>query len=173
VGVLTALKDILPSSAHNPFPIICGTSAGAINALSLATHTGSFVEAALDLQTIWRNIAIEKIFKTSWFDLSKGAGRLTASLFNQGVGKDHPVALLDNAPLREFLLETINFDNIETGIEAGDLHAVCVTAMGYTSGETVTRCAQLAPLSARWLANEANRGSLARIVGHTHRVSHR
>lgn len=138
VGVLSAVKDILPSSAHNPFPIICGTSAGAINALALATHTGSFPEAVADLYTIWGNIAIERIFKTGWLEMGKSAGRLTGSLFNQGVGRERPVSLLDNEPLREFLLETIRFANIEKGIAAGDLEAVAVTAMGYTSGESVS-----------------------------------
>ena len=48
VGVLRALSDILPH-LHNPFPIICGTSAGAINAAALAAHPGEFRESALDL----------------------------------------------------------------------------------------------------------------------------
>jgi NTE family protein len=138
VGVLAAVKDILPSAAHNPFPIICGTSAGAINALALATHTGSFREAVADLYTIWGNIAIERIFKTGWFELTRSAMRLTGSLFNQGIGRDRPISLLDNQPLREFLLETIRFTNIEKGIAAGDLEAVAVTALGYTSGESVS-----------------------------------
>ncbi|MCW8193550.1 patatin-like phospholipase family protein [Proteobacteria bacterium 005FR1] len=138
VGVLSAVKDILPGSAHNPFPIICGTSAGAINALALATHTGSFREAVADLYTIWGNIAIERIFKTGWYELSKSTLRLAGSLFNQGVGRDRPLSLLDNQPLREFLLETIRFSNIEKGIAAGDLEAVAVTALGYTSGESVS-----------------------------------
>lgn len=138
VGVLSAVKDILPSSTHNPFPIICGTSAGAINALALATHTGNFREGVADLYTIWGNIAIERIFKTGWFELSKSAGRLAGSLFNQGVGRERPVSLLDNEPLREFLLETIRFENIKKGISAGDLEAVAVTAMGYASGESVS-----------------------------------
>lgn len=138
VGVLSAVKDILPSSTHNPFPIICGTSAGAINALALATHTGNFREGVADLYAIWGNIAIERIFKTGWLELSRSGARLVGSLFNQGIGRERPVSLLDNAPLREFLLETIRFHNIKKGISAGDLEAVAVTAMGYTSGESVS-----------------------------------
>ena len=34
VGVLQALKEMLPDPAANPFPIIAGTSAGAVNATS-------------------------------------------------------------------------------------------------------------------------------------------
>ncbi len=36
VGVLSAIADLLPDAAHNPFPVIVGTSAGAINAVGLA-----------------------------------------------------------------------------------------------------------------------------------------
>ena len=38
VGVLSVLAELLPPGASNPFPVICGTSAGAINALALATN---------------------------------------------------------------------------------------------------------------------------------------
>lgn len=138
VGVLSAVKDILPSTAHNPFPIICGTSAGAINALALATHTGNFREAVADLYTIWGNLAIERIFRTGWFQLSRSLARIAGSLFNQGVGQRGPLSLLDNEPLREFLLETLRFANIQKGIDAGHLEAVAVTALGYTTGESVS-----------------------------------
>ncbi len=138
VGVLKAIKDILPPSAENPFPIICGTSAGAINALSLAAHPGNFGEAAENLHNIWSNISIERIFKPGWFDLMRGMGSIGFSFFNQGIGRRKAVALLDNSPLREFLSDKIEFDNIDKSIENGSLEAVCVTAMGYTSGESVS-----------------------------------
>lgn len=138
VGVLSAVKDLLPSTAHNPFPIICGTSAGAINALALATHAGSFREAVADLYSIWGNISADRIYKSGWWDLARSFARLGSSLFNQGVGLERPVSLLDNAPLRDFLLENIRFQNIQPAIDAGYLDAVAVTALGYTSGETVS-----------------------------------
>ena len=36
VGVLAAIAELLGPGARNPFPVIVGTSAGAINAVSLA-----------------------------------------------------------------------------------------------------------------------------------------
>ena len=47
VGVLKALAEILPEGSPNPFPIICGTSAGAINAVTLAAHEGSWDESRM------------------------------------------------------------------------------------------------------------------------------
>lgn len=139
VGVLNAVNDILPPRLNNPFPIICGTSAGAINALALATHSGNFDEAAVELDRIWRNIATEKIYKSNWLAVNRGILRLISSLFNEGVGrKDRPLSLLDNTPLREFLSEIIDFSNIDKEIALGRLEAISISAMGYTSGESVS-----------------------------------
>ncbi|MGH1373486.1 MAG: patatin-like phospholipase family protein [Cellvibrionaceae bacterium] len=138
VGVLSAVNELLPSSTHNPFPIICGTSAGAINALALGTHTGHFYDAVADLNNLWRELTTARVFKTSWGDLIGGGSRLAMSLFNEGIGKNKSIALLDNEPLREFLAEYIDFSQLRNGIDAGDLKAICVTAMNYSSGESVS-----------------------------------
>jgi len=50
VGVLKAVKELLPSSDRNPFPILCGTSAGAINAATLAVFADNFHAAVADLR---------------------------------------------------------------------------------------------------------------------------
>lgn len=86
VGVLRAVADILPK-LHNPFPIICGTSAGAINATAMAAHPGEFRTAAIDLADTWRSLEIDNVFKTGWVPLLKGTTSIAASLFNQGVGQ--------------------------------------------------------------------------------------
>ncbi|MYM62113.1 patatin-like phospholipase family protein [Pseudomaricurvus sp. HS19] len=138
VGVLNAVNELLPAGVHNPFPVICGTSAGALNALALATHTGSFYEASKDLEKIWGELQTQKVFRTRWRDLLGGGGRLLTSLFNEGVGKGKSIALLDNAPLREFADRHINFPQLDAGIQKGDLKAVCVTAMNYSSGESMS-----------------------------------
>jgi len=138
VGVLSAINELLPSSVHNPFPIICGTSAGAINALALATHTGHFFEAVEDLNKIWSELRTERVFKTHWWDLCRGFGQVGRSFFNEGVGKKHSIALLDNDPLREFLASHIDFSQLQVGLDSGDLRAVCVSAMNYSSSESVS-----------------------------------
>ncbi|MDQ2694441.1 MAG: patatin-like phospholipase family protein, partial [Pseudomonadota bacterium] len=45
VGVLKAIAELLPAGSPFPFPIICGTSAGAINAATLACEAGDFHRA--------------------------------------------------------------------------------------------------------------------------------
>lgn len=137
VGVLQALGDIFPE-VRNPFPVICGTSAGAINAAAIAAHSGGFHQAAEDLARSWMNLQIENVFRSGWLPLSSGGLKILASLFNEGIGRKKPLALLDNSPLRDFLLSTIPFDNIQQRIEAGELKALSITALGYQSGESVS-----------------------------------
>lgn len=138
VGVLQALADILPAENTNPFPIICGTSAGAINAMALAAHRGSFKDSVHDLASMWRNLSVGDVYLHGWMDIVKSLGTLGLSLFNQGIGKQRPLSLLDNSPLWDLLGSRIQFQNIDKAIASGKLLAVAISAMGYTSGHTVS-----------------------------------
>ncbi|HEY0892175.1 MAG TPA: patatin-like phospholipase family protein [Cellvibrio sp.] len=138
VGVLQALADVLPDDCENPFPIICGTSAGAINALAIAAHKGNFKSAVNALAYMWQNLDIGQVYLHGWSDIFKGLGYLGLSLFNEGMGRRRPLSLLDNAPLWNLLGSKINFENINHSIGSGKLLAVSVSAMGYTSGHSVS-----------------------------------
>ncbi len=138
VGVLQALVEILPDEIENPFPIICGTSAGAINALAIAAHKGDFKSAVNSLAQVWQNLDIGQVYLHGWFDLLKGLSLLGLSLLNEGMGHRRPLSLLDNGPLWNLLGSVINFENLAPAIESGKLHAVSISAMGYTSGHTVS-----------------------------------
>ncbi len=137
VGVLKALAEILPDGACNPFPVICGTSAGAINAVTLAAHEGCFSEAVKELEGIWLNLEPGNVYRYGWFEMLRGIARFGGSLLNRGVGLHRPIALLDNTPLRELIEDKVHFNQIDRNIARGDLQAVSVTAMGYASGQSV------------------------------------
>lgn len=138
VGVLQGLADLLPSSIENPFPIICGTSAGAINAVALAASNAPFKQAVGGLASMWRNLQVGDVYRHGWFDIAKGLGLLGVSLLNQGVGRQRPLSLLDNSPLWNLLGDKIHFQNIQQSINSGRLRAIAVSAMGYSSGHTVS-----------------------------------
>jgi len=138
VGVLQALAELLPANTQNPFPIICGTSAGAINALALACHPGNFRESVASLSKIWLSLTPGQIYRHGWNDLAKGLGLLGFSLFNEGVGRSRPLSMLDNGPLWRLLGTAVRFENLDNAIASGKLRAVAVTAMGYSSGESVS-----------------------------------
>ncbi|MDJ0879941.1 MAG: patatin-like phospholipase family protein [Halieaceae bacterium] len=137
VGVLKAVAEILPAGACNPFPIICGTSAGAINAVTLAAHEGCFADAVQELEGIWRSLEPGSVYRYGLREVLRGVVRMLGSLGNQGVGRTRPIALLDNSPLRELIERTVHFERIDRAIGRGDIDAVSVTAMGYTSGQSV------------------------------------
>lgn len=137
-GVLKALAELTPESNPNPFQIICGTSAGAVNALLLASHPGPFKQAVDRLCNLWLQLTVDQIYRSSWRSLLGNMFSISRSLLNQGVGRQKPLALLDNTPLRKLVGERICFANIQENIDAGILKAVCVNALSYSEGESVS-----------------------------------
>lgn len=136
VGVLKAVRDILGSPQRNPFPIVCGTSAGAITAASLAAYADDFKRAVGNLIEFWEHMRCERIYRTdTWHILKTGMRWLGAMML---LSRHNPVALLDNAPLRDLLEKHLDFPRIQANLDAGALYAVCVTASGYTSGQSVS-----------------------------------
>jgi NTE family protein len=136
VGVVKAVRDILGNPKANPFPILTGTSAGAINAATLAVHADDFSRAVANLLEVWEHMHCDHIYRTdSWNILKSGAKWLSAMML---LSRHNPVSLLDNAPLREMLEKSLSFRKIQENIDAGALYAACITASGYTSGQSVS-----------------------------------
>ena len=136
VGVVKAVRDILGQPKKNPFPILCGTSAGAINAATLAVFADDFSHAVGNLLEVWEHMRCEHIYRTdAWNILKSGARWLSAMML---ISKHNPVSLLDNDPLREMLGRNLEFGRIQDNIDSGALYAACVTASGYTSGQSVS-----------------------------------
>src|SRR6516225_5959020 len=61
VGVLLALAELMPR-ARNPFPVIVGTSAGAVAAGVLAAEAHQWRRAVAGLETVWANFRSEQVF---------------------------------------------------------------------------------------------------------------
>lgn len=138
VGVLRAIAQMLPDRSRNPFQIICGTSAGAINAVALSIYARHFQDAVRKLHFVWKNFHVEQVYRSDPWGLVKTGARWMAALLVGGLGKQNPQALLDRAPLKELLGTYMPFEKIQDAIDAGALTAVSVTASGYGSGQSVT-----------------------------------
>ena len=136
VGVVKAVRDILGSPQKNPFPIVCGTSAGAINAATLAVFADNFSRAVGNLLEVWEHMHCDQIYHTDPWRIMKTGARWLAALML--VSRRNPVSLLDNQPLREMLEKNLDFEKIQANIDSGALYAVCVTASGYTTGQSVS-----------------------------------
>jgi NTE family protein len=137
-GVLKAIGDMLPEDAENPFPVICGTSSGALNAVLLASSATRFREGVDRLYGIWANFHVGKVFRTDAWTAIKSGFRWAVTFLLGGLGKGQPQSVLDNVPLRGLLESHIRFARIQQAIDNDSLRAVSITASGYTSGMSVT-----------------------------------
>ena len=126
VGVLAAIAELLPRGEPNPFPIICGTSAGAINAASLAANAGNFRTAIRGLERVWANITAEQVYRTDTYALLKAVVRWLFSGVTTGKTPERS-ALLDNMPLQRLLTLVINFRRIRDNLDQGHLRALAIT----------------------------------------------
>jgi len=136
-GVLKAIGDMLPEDAENPFPVISGTSSGALNAVLLASSATRFQEGVDRLYGIWANFHVGKVFRTDTWTALKSGIRWGLAFLGGGLGNGQPQSVLDNTPMREMLERHIRFARIQQAIDTGALRAVSVTASGYTSGMSI------------------------------------
>ncbi len=152
VGVLKAIAAIraealaLPSSAArgatNPFPVIAGTSAGAIIASALACRADDFDAAVADLVSVWQGFRAEQIYRTDSIGVVRSGARWLTMLSLGWViarwRRARPRSLLDNRPLEGLLQRLVDPRRIEAMLDAGHLQALAVTASSYGSGQHVT-----------------------------------
>jgi NTE family protein len=134
VGVLKALSEILGRPKENPFPIITGTSAGAINACVLAVHADNFAAGVQTLVNVWTNLSPDQVYRTDFPGVARNSSKWLSSFLLGSVRKNRKVSLFDNTPLSSLIAEHIPLKHIARHIESGALRAVSVTASGYTTG---------------------------------------
>nr|WP_086939052.1 patatin-like phospholipase family protein [Thaumasiovibrio occultus] len=137
VGVIKAIALWYPRVHHSPFSIYCGTSAGAINAISLASYCSSFRLGAKKLEWLWSRLTTERIFAASFGGISNHFGRMLISRLQSDHYQNVPFGLFDNRPLRHLLRQVVNFERLEKQIHHGSLAALSVTASRYHDGRSV------------------------------------
>jgi NTE family protein len=143
-GVLRGMAKHLPDMR---FPIIAGVSAGAINAAYLAAYSGTTAEAARGLCRLWERLTVEDIFQVDPPSLSHDVlrwGRWAARLaIGDSLIGPELRGLLDTEPLRQTIRHasaTVDGEliGIERNLELGKLRAICITALNYMTGQSVT-----------------------------------
>ena len=146
VGVLRAIARIRRESnaprSRNPFGVIVGTSAGAINATALACHADHFDAAVQVLSQVWENFQAEQVYRADALGVIRSGARwLTMLSIGWAVARwrrARPKSLLDNAPLADLLARVIHFDRLPRLLRSRQLHALAVSASSYSSGQHVT-----------------------------------
>jgi NTE family protein len=155
VGVLKAVARIrreVGAPRHNPFGVIAGTSAGAINAAAIACHADRFDLAVAGVVNIWRHFSAEQIYRADAFGVVRtGARWLTMLTVGWAIARGR--SLLDNSPLAELLQQVVHFDRLPELLREGHLRALAITGSSYSSGDHVTFCQTARPFEP-WLRSQ-------------------
>lgn len=136
VGVLKAIRELLPFPDRNPFPIICGTSAGAVNAGSLAVFADNFENGVEHLLEVWSNFHAHHVYRSDPLGIATSGARWLGAMML--IKRSSPMFLLDNQPLADMLASGLDFGRIQENIDSGCLYAVSITCSGYSSGQSVS-----------------------------------
>ena len=144
VGVLAAIGRMrleAGAAQGNPFPVISGTSAGAINAAFLASNADRFDTAISELVDVWKHFQVEQIYRSDVIGMIRSGARWI-SLLSLGwlitQKRFRPKSLLNNDPLRDLLAQSIDLKRLPALMEQGHLRALAITASSYSTGEHVT-----------------------------------
>jgi NTE family protein len=145
VGVLKAVAQIrrdAGASGGNPFPIITGTSAGAINAAALACRAADFDAGVQTLYEVWQGFHAEQVYRSDSLGVIRtGARWLTMMSLGWMLARWRrapPRSLLDNEPLELLLQRLVRTEDLRAAMRDGHLQALAVTASSYGSGLHVT-----------------------------------
>ncbi len=136
VGVLKAIAQMLPDSP-NPFPIIVGTSAGAVAATALGAEAFRWHRAVAVLEQVWADFHVSQVFLVDPATMLRSGLHWMLSLLSGGVLLPPPEALFDNSPLRRLLARNIDWRHLQRSIDGGHLRALALCATGYSSASSV------------------------------------
>jgi len=143
VGALAAVVELLDPDHRpdfaNPFPIICGTSAGAINGAALACRAATPRLGVARLREFWETLHTGHVYRADVAGLlgtgARWLGMLVLGWMLPSVRRNQPRSLLDNRPLEVLLKQAIQFDALAANLSSQSLTALAVMASGYGSGE--------------------------------------
>jgi NTE family protein len=161
VGVLRAIARLRRASAaalrRSPFGVICGTSAGAINAAALACNADQFDAAVEGIAKVWEDFHAEQVYRADSLGVIRsGAQWLTMLSLGWLITRwrrARPRSLLDNAPLAELLAQMVPLQRLPRMLSGRHIQALAVTASNYSSGEHVTFYQSAAPV-APWVRSQ-------------------
>lgn len=138
VGVLSAVSKFSPRHYPIPFPIICGTSAGAINSTALACYASCFQLGVKKLEWVWNSLTPDRIYHSDPLRVFSHISKGFLATFQADYANKAPRSLLNNTPLRALLNEVIDYKRIDRNIVKNSLSAVAITMSSYSSGDSIS-----------------------------------
>ena len=137
-GVLKRIGEIKRVQTHgNPFPIIGGASAGAINGSALAVGSDDFALATQVIARLWSELKPSDVFRCDLLSQTRTSLAWILDLsFGGIVGGGNARSLLDATPLRRYLNKHLDCDRIQDNIKRGHVYALAISATNYNSGKS-------------------------------------
>ncbi|MFO1198718.1 MAG: patatin-like phospholipase family protein [Burkholderiaceae bacterium] len=141
-GVLDGVRRLLLGAGwpreRNPFAVVTGTSAGAINAAAFAARADTWPESVERLVSVWASFSPGQVYRVDARGSARNAAHWISTLAFGWAVRSRPRSLFDNTPLAQLLARMIDPAQLRRVIGAGCVDALAVTASSYTSGQHVT-----------------------------------
>ena len=138
VGAIRAVAEVVGPGVQ-PFDVLSGISAGAINAVGIATGADDFQKAAERLASTWAGLTPDRVFRTGALRLARIGSRWLRDLSTGGLVRRTGINyLLDPAPLRELIEKELLLGRMRRHVRARRLRGVAVSATNYNTGNGVT-----------------------------------
>jgi NTE family protein len=138
VGVLKGVAELLRRGSACPFPIITGTSAGAVSAVALASDAAHFRRSVYAIERVWRDFRVHQVFKADAVSMLRSGVHWMLAFITGGWLVHPPHSLFDNTPLWNLLREKLHFDGIPRSLYKQHLQALGVCATCYADADSVT-----------------------------------
>lgn len=126
-------------------PILTGVSAGAVNAVHLASHPGGLADAVEELSDLWLGLTPDQVFRVDARSLMWNITRSGLQLVSGGSGSvtaPRVRGMVDTSPLRDFLDRALRcvdgeIPGIAHNLRRGTLKSLAVSTTSYTTGQSV------------------------------------
>jgi NTE family protein len=138
VGVLKGVAELLRRGAACPFPIITGTSAGAVSAIALASDAAHFRHSVYAIERVWRDFRVHHVFKADAASMLKSGLHWILAFMTGGWLVHPPHAFFDNTPLWNLLRKQLHFDGIPRSLYKQHLQGIGICATCYADADSVT-----------------------------------
>jgi NTE family protein len=138
VGVLKGVAELLRRGSACPFPIVTGTSAGAVSAVALASDAAHFRRSVYAIEKVWREFRVHQVFKADALNMLKSGLHWMLAFITGGWLVHPPHSLFDNTPLWDLLRDQLHFDGIPRSLYKKHLHAIGICATCYDDADSVT-----------------------------------
>ncbi|MDO5680611.1 MAG: patatin-like phospholipase family protein [Pelistega sp.] len=146
VGALTAIFNILNPQHDpyykNPFAIVTGSSAGAINAAAYVSRADNPMQALKQMRELWLSIHTDSIYRSDLVGIfGNGLRWITLLLFGwmaPWIRSNTPRSLFDNSPLAELLEEVFDAQALQENLQNKVIESFGVSATSYSNGQHYT-----------------------------------